>query len=350
MLSQASVWMLREAFHALVQPRARPESDGPALRANRGWDAVPLPRTWFIALRSRELPRQGIAATRLLGRELAFFRTADGTVAALDAYCPHLGADLRGGQVRGDRLQCPFHGLEWLADGTCPNLSTLFSADHVTTARSYPVIERNGAIHAWLGTGDQPPAWEPPEFEPDLAELSREKAWVNCHMVVESMACFDAEHARFSHRAVFDRLRFRTEPERNRIIRDDSLPHQLGVEVFLKHLDLKLALRVTAMFYGPAICSAQLAVKVGGAQDYTTLAARTYTGLTPVGVTEHVADNAVYVRRGAPRWHRTLAVALAFWVHTVMHADDTQVWDHLGYNPGGSYYGPFWKWYSKFAP
>ena len=158
MLSQASVWMLREAFHALVQPRARPESDGPALRANRGWDAVPLPRTWFIALRSRELPRQGIAATRLLGRELAFFRTADGTVAALDAYCPHLGADLRGGQVRGDRLQCPFHGLEWLADGTCPNLSTLFSADHVTTARSYPVIERNGAIHAWLGTGDQPPA------------------------------------------------------------------------------------------------------------------------------------------------------------------------------------------------
>ena len=230
------------------------------------------------------------------------------------------------------------------------NLSSLFSADHVTTARSYPVIERNGAIHVWIGTGDEPPTWEPPEFELDLIELSREQAWVNCHMVVESMACFDAEHARFSHRAIFDRLRFRTEPERSRIIRDDSLPHQLGVEVFLKHLDIPLAIKVMATFHGPAICSTQLAVKLGRAQDYTTLAARTYTGLIPVGVTEHVADNAVYVCQSAPRWHRAFAVVLAFWVHTVLHHDDTQVWDRLGHNPGGTYYKPFWTWYSQFVP
>jgi phenylpropionate dioxygenase-like ring-hydroxylating dioxygenase large terminal subunit len=350
MLSQASVRLLRGTYRALVKPSAVPEPDSAVLKANRGWDAVPLPRTWFIALRSRELPRQGVAAVRMHGRELAVFRTADGTVGVLDAYCPHLGADLRGGRVRGNFLQCPFHGLEWLPDGTCANLSSLFSADHVTAARSYPVVERNGAIHVWIDTGDEPPTWEPPEFEPDLTEISREQARVNCHMVVESMACFDAEHALFSHRAIFDLLRFRTEPNRARIIRDDSLPHQLGVEVFLKHLDIPLAIKATATFHGPAICSAQVAVKLGRAPDYTTLAARTYTGLIPVETTEHVADNAVYVSQSAPRWHRPFAVALAFWVHTVMHDDDTQVWDRLGHNPGGTHYKPFWTWYSQFVP
>lgn len=350
MLSQASARLLRETYHALVRPRPRPRSDDRELRKSRGWDQVPLPRTWYIVLRSPELPRGQVARVAMHGLELAVFRSWDGTVGALDAYCPHLGADLGGGRVRGDVLQCPFHGLQWRADGSCANLSTLFSADHVKAARSYPVIERNGAIHVWTGTGDEPPGWEPPAFEPDLTELSRERAWVNCHLVVESMACYDAEHARFSHRAIFDRLRFRTEPERNRVIRDDRVPHQLGVEVFLKHLDIPLALMVGATFYGPAICSAQLSVRIGTGRDYTTLQARTYTGLLPGTATEHVADNAVYVRRSAPRWHRALAVALAFWVHTVMHDDDTQVWDRLGYNPGGSYYAPFWDWYAQFTP
>jgi len=105
-----------------------------------------------------------------------------------------------------------------------------------------------------------------------------------------------------------------------------------------------------ATFYCPAVCSGQLAVQLGRAQDYTTLAARTYTGLIPVGITERVADNAVYVCQSAPRWHRAFAVALAFWVHTVMHHDDTQVWDRLGHNPGGTYHKPFWACYLQFVP
>ena len=71
MLSQASVRLLRRTYRTLVKPSALPESDNALLRANRGWDAVPLPRTWFIALRSRELPRQGVAAVQMPGRELA---------------------------------------------------------------------------------------------------------------------------------------------------------------------------------------------------------------------------------------------------------------------------------------
>lgn len=53
-------------------------------------------------------------------------RDEGGKVCALDAYCPHLGADLRiGGEVLTEKdgsvcIRCPFHG--WLfrgRDGLC---------------------------------------------------------------------------------------------------------------------------------------------------------------------------------------------------------------------------------------
>lgn len=53
----------------------------------------------------------------ILGEHFAVFRTSNGDVNILNAYCPHLGANMAiGGIVRGNCLQCPFHG--WTFDGT----------------------------------------------------------------------------------------------------------------------------------------------------------------------------------------------------------------------------------------
>jgi len=53
----------------------------------------------------------------VLGENFAVFRASNGDVNILNAYCPHLGANMAiGGIVRGNCLQCPFHG--WTFDGT----------------------------------------------------------------------------------------------------------------------------------------------------------------------------------------------------------------------------------------
>lgn len=54
------------------------------------------------------------------GREIALFR--DGArVHALDATCPHRGASLAFGDVKGGVVFCPLHAWPFrLADGTCP--------------------------------------------------------------------------------------------------------------------------------------------------------------------------------------------------------------------------------------
>ena len=53
---------------------------------------------------------------RCVGENLVVFRNSEGKARVLDAYCPHLGANLGiGGRVVGDCIECPFHG--WQFDG-----------------------------------------------------------------------------------------------------------------------------------------------------------------------------------------------------------------------------------------
>lgn len=55
------------------------------------------------------------------GREVALFREGQ-RVHALDAVCPHRGASLAFGEVRGGVVYCPLHAWPFrLADGCCPD-------------------------------------------------------------------------------------------------------------------------------------------------------------------------------------------------------------------------------------
>jgi len=57
------------------------------------------------------------------GLELAVFRDSGGEVHALDAFCPHLGANMAvGGTVKGDCLECPFHAWKFDGEGKCVDI------------------------------------------------------------------------------------------------------------------------------------------------------------------------------------------------------------------------------------
>ena len=58
---------------------------------------------------------------RRLGYKLAVWRDRKGVVHALEDHCPHRGAPLSMGVNLGDRLACPYHGVEVRSDGcvTC---------------------------------------------------------------------------------------------------------------------------------------------------------------------------------------------------------------------------------------
>lgn len=60
--------------------------------------------SWYVAALSRELKRGRAFSRTLFGKRVALYRGEDGKARALAARCPHLGADLGAGTVRGDRL------------------------------------------------------------------------------------------------------------------------------------------------------------------------------------------------------------------------------------------------------
>lgn len=55
-------------------------------------------------------------------KTVALFHQADGSWAAIDDYCPHMGASLAEGSMRDGVVECPWHAWQFrITDGTWVN-------------------------------------------------------------------------------------------------------------------------------------------------------------------------------------------------------------------------------------
>ena len=110
-------------------------------------------RSWYPAVRSRSLRPGRIRVLELRQRRIVVYRDTHGRVHAMDARCPHLGADLSLGTVEDDRLRCAFHCWCFGPDGFCHD-----APGHDTPprrrARVYPCEERWGLV--WIFNGLTP--------------------------------------------------------------------------------------------------------------------------------------------------------------------------------------------------
>jgi len=125
------------------------------------------PNGWFKLLDSQDLAVGQSTYVEALGNHFALFRGEDGKVHIVDAYCPHLGANLGiGGTVHGNCIQCPFHGWSFNGtDGSC--VSTPYSDKIPKTAyvKSWKSLEINGVILVHFDAEGRQASWEPPKIE-----------------------------------------------------------------------------------------------------------------------------------------------------------------------------------------
>ena len=76
-----------------------------------------LRNAWYVAAWSDDIGDEALAARTIMDEPIVLYRKADGSVAAIADRCAHRFAPLSlGKMVGGDRIQCPYHGLEY--DGT----------------------------------------------------------------------------------------------------------------------------------------------------------------------------------------------------------------------------------------
>ena len=79
---------------------------------------------WQPVARLQDL-RDGPQRAVLLDQPLAVFLTESGEAAVVADRCAHRGARLSMGKVCGESVQCPYHGWEWAADGSCTRIPSL---------------------------------------------------------------------------------------------------------------------------------------------------------------------------------------------------------------------------------
>ena len=157
-----------------------------------------ITQSWYCAGLSRDLGPGKTLGVELFGRRLALYRGQDGVARALDARCPHLGADLAQGTVVKDRLRCGFHHWTFSGEGACVACPTAYGGAPRARARAWPVAERYGAL--WVFAGPEP-LFSLPDFPgtQDPAVLALPAKAMRAHPHVVAMNGLDTEHFRVVH-------------------------------------------------------------------------------------------------------------------------------------------------------
>ncbi|MBB5987536.1 Rieske 2Fe-2S domain-containing protein [Sphingobium lignivorans] len=164
-----------------------------------------LRRYWQPVALASEIPLGGDPLPiDILSEALVLFRDEDGRLGLLGRHCPHRGADLSYGRVEDGGLRCLYHG--WLFDvgGKCleqpaePKGSTF--KDKICQ-KSYPVVERGGAVFAYMGPGEPPlfPAYDFFAYPPE--HVFARKLFKECNYLQANEGNYDPAHVGFLHRS-----------------------------------------------------------------------------------------------------------------------------------------------------
>jgi phenylpropionate dioxygenase-like ring-hydroxylating dioxygenase large terminal subunit len=164
---------------------------------------------WYVVLESKEVRHKPIGVIRM-GEKLVFWRNTDGKVNCAVDRCPHRGVALSKGKRESNHLQCPFHGFEYNANGSCVYIPANGKGGRIPKSlqlQTYPTHETYGFI--WIWWGDEPPEnLDSPIFFENLDDTfiyaSKPDHWeAHYSRVIENQ--LDVVHLPFIHRNTIGR-------------------------------------------------------------------------------------------------------------------------------------------------
>ena len=124
-----------------------------------------LRNAWYAAGFSDEVGRTLLART-FLNEAVVLYRTADGRPVAFEDRCAHRRLPLSMGRLKGDEIECGYHGLVYDCSGACVKIpgQPRESIPQGARVRSYPVVDRHFYLWIWMGDPARADAALIPDF------------------------------------------------------------------------------------------------------------------------------------------------------------------------------------------
>lgn len=165
-----------------------------------------LKNAWYVAGWDREIVDQ-LHPTTMLSENIVLFRRKDGSLAALEDACPHRKLPLSMGRIKGDTVECGYHGLTFDGTGTCTRVPGAERIPHVARVRSYPVEERYGLVWVWMG---DPALADPAEIfavdhwgDPAWGINQGDGMTIDCNYLFMTDNLLDPSHVAWVHQSSF---------------------------------------------------------------------------------------------------------------------------------------------------
>lgn len=126
---------------------------------------------WYVAAFLHEVNRS-LLSRWILNEPVVLYRTQDGVPVALDGRCPHRHFPLAKSCLKGDEIECGYHGITFGPDGHCTRVPSQSHVPKTYKVKKYAVAEHGMWLFIWPGDPDE----ADPSLLPDLASMGWEES------------------------------------------------------------------------------------------------------------------------------------------------------------------------------
>ncbi|MGO8828610.1 MAG: Rieske 2Fe-2S domain-containing protein [Steroidobacteraceae bacterium] len=161
---------------------------------------------WYVAALDGDL-KDGLVPVKLLDEKIVLYRRTNGAPVALEDACVHRKLPLSMGYLRGDDIECGYHGMTYNAAGQCVRIPCSSRIPKGARVRSYPLVSRYGLLWIWMG---RPELADPSSIfpvahwgDPSWGVTRGDAMTVDCNYLYMTDNLLDPSHVAWVHPSSF---------------------------------------------------------------------------------------------------------------------------------------------------
>lgn len=158
--------------------------------------------TWYPLTWSRNVGR-ALSAHQIVEQRVVLYRTEAGQVVAMEDACPHRLMPLSMGKLKGDAIECGYHGMTYDCTGACVRIPGQAQIPANAVVRTYPTHENMGLVWIWMGDpalANRSKVFDLPQYhDPAWSAVEGDALEIGAHYLNLADNLCDPSHVSFVH-------------------------------------------------------------------------------------------------------------------------------------------------------